>query len=276
MPLSRQEKKTTAEKIAADLKKYPVIGIASLQNLPSRQLNSIRNKLRGKAVFEITRSSLLKRAIDTTRPDLKSIADKFQGSTALICTDMDPFKLYKLIKSAKSKAFAKPGAVTPIDIHVQAGETNLPPGPVLSELKAVKLDARIQGPKIVIGKDAQVAKKGDVISPQLAAVLTKLDIQPMEIGLNVICVNSNGTTYLGEVLDIDEAAFMQKLQTAAAYGLNLGVFAGIYTKGTIAPILAKAVRSAKGLETIVGPKMNAGNAPAAPAEHEKPAVAAAA
>ncbi len=269
MPLSRQAKKDAVARIAADLKKYPVIGLASLQNLPSRQLNTIRTKLRGKAVFEITRSSLLKRAIAQARPELTPMAEGFQGSTALIATDMDPFKLYKVIKAAKSKAAAKPGQISPVEIVVQAGETNLPPGPVLSELKAVKLDARIQGPKIVIGKDAIVAKKGDVISSQLAAVLTKLNIRPMEIGLNVVSVTEGPTTYPGAILNIDQDKFMADLGNSAIRGINLAVFTEYFTPQTIQPILAQAARSGMGLQKVTSAKE-----PAKPAEHEKPADAA--
>ncbi len=269
MPISRSEKQTVVNEVAADLKKYRVFAIASLQNLPSRQFNKIKQKLRGCASVRVARTTLFLKAIEKARPELKPLAERFEGSAALISTDLDPFALYKIIKQNKSKAAAKPGSIAPFDIVVPAGETNLPPGPVLSELKGAKIDARIQGPKIVIAKDATVAKKGDAISPALAGVLTKLGIEPMEISLQLAGVYADGMLYDAAVLDVDEKAYLERLQTAVRMALNLGVYAELFNEHTAPLILAKAVREALAIESKT--KVAGTPAPTESAPAEKPA-----
>lgn len=248
MPISRSQKEAVLQQIKEDLKRYPVIAIASLQNLPSRQFNLIKKKLRGHADMIVARSTLFKKAIAEARPELAPLAERFNGSAALIATELDPFMLYKIIKQNKSKAAAKPGSIAPFDIVVPAGETNLAPGPVLTELKQAKIDAKIQGPKIVISKDATVAKKGDVISPVVAGVLGKLGVEPMEIGLQLSGVYSAGMIYESAVLDVDEKAYLERLQSAVRMALNLGVYAEIFTAQTAPLLLAKAVREALAIQ----------------------------
>lgn len=247
MVLSKTQKHELVKKLEAKIKGAKIVAIASLQNLPSRQLNLIRKKLRGKAEFLITRSTLLTKAIES-RSDLKQIPENFKGSVAVILTDLDPFKLYALIKASKSKAAAKSGDIAPEDIVVPAGETNLPPGPVLSELKAAKIDARIQGPKITIGKDSKVATKGQPIKPEVAKVLTILGIEPMEISLKILLVKDETMTYAPEVLDVDQEQYMRRLVEGHQRAINLAVYATIFNKESIVILVQKAARGAAALE----------------------------
>lgn len=247
MVLSKTQKQELVTKLQNKIKGVKVVAIASLQNLPSRQLNLIRKKLRGKAEFLITRSTLLQKTLES-RSDLKQIPDHFKGSVAIILTDLDPFKLYALIKAAKSKASAKAGDIAPEDIIVPAGETNLPPGPVLSELKAAKIDARIQGPKITIGKDCKVATKGQPIKPEVAKVLTILGIEPMEISLRILLVKDETMTYAPEVLDVDQEQYKKLLVDGHQRAINLAVYATIFNKESIVIMIQKAARGAAALE----------------------------
>lgn len=246
---SKQKKQETVKEVAKQLRKYPVIALANIASLPSKQFNAIKNKVRGKVKLVFTRQTLLKRAIEESgRKELIPLVDKFDNGSVLLLTDLNAFQLYSLLKQNKSKTFAKAGAIAPIDLVIPAGETNLAPGPVLTELKQVKIDARIQGPKVVIAKDATVAKKGTAISDAVAKILIKLGIEPMEIGIAVNDVYESGMIYDGPGLDVDEAQL--KLDIAAAHqsAINLGVFAQIYNEVTAPLIIAKAEREAIALQ----------------------------
>ena len=242
--VTRGEKKQAVKEIGEALKRHPVVAVATLQNLPSRHFNAMKKKLRGKAEVVVARTTLFTKAIGEARPELKGLESHFQGATALILTGLSPFKLYKLISQNKSKAPAKPGSIAPMDLIVPAGETNLPPGPVLSELKQAKIEAKIQGPKVVIVKDCLVAKKGEAIAEPVARALTKLGIEPMEIGLAVTAIWEKGTVYLPDVLAVDDAEVFKEISQAHLAALNIAVSAGFYEKEAIPLLVGKAYREA--------------------------------
>ena len=251
---SKQEKITLVEKIKQKTKEYPVIAIASIASLPSRHFNRIKKKTGGQAEIVFARHTLLKRALDEAKPEAKELESFLANGGVLVFSTLAPFKLYKLFKQNKSKSLAKAGQLAPFDIVVQAGETSLAPGPVLTELKQAKIDARIQGNKVVIAKDVVVVKKGEPISEQVAKILTKLAIEPMEIGIDVKAVWENGLVYKAEVLNVDEAGMLSQLQQAHTQAINLAVFAGIVNDITVKILVAKAAREANALEKIVESK----------------------
>jgi len=251
--LTKQKKQESVASLKKTLKEYPVIAIASLQALPGKQYSLIRKKLRGQAVLLCARNTLLARALKESRPDAApALEATIQGPTAFILTNLDPFKLYKLIRESKSKAAAKPGAIAPMDIVVPAGETNLAPGPVLTELKQAKIEARIQGPKVVISRDSLVAKKGEPIPEAVTKVLSKLGIEPMEIGLKVQAVWEKGITYKSDVLNVDPAQYLTWVCQAASQSMNLAVFARIYTTQSTPVLVSKAAREARALALEAG------------------------
>ncbi|MFH0922668.1 MAG: 50S ribosomal protein L10 [Candidatus Micrarchaeota archaeon] len=255
--VTKQQKKDAVSKIKADLKKYPIVAIASNASLPSRQYNLIMKKTRGHAKFDISRHTLLIKALEEARPEAKELTKYLGNSGLILLSDLPAFKLFQLFKQNKSKAAAKPGAIAPNDIVIPAGETNLAPGPVLTELKMAKIDAKIQGPKVVIVRDALVAKKGEPISEPVAKILSKLGIEPFEIGLDIKAVWDNGILYPGDLLDIDTDAFKMQLVQAHQAAVNLGVFAGIHNSVTTPLMVQKAAREANALSKMVAGKQAA-------------------
>ncbi len=254
MVLNKQGKQEVVEKLKKKLKDSKVVAIASVQNLPTKHYNRIRKKVGENAEAFLTRSSLVRRAIDEGRPELKELEGYLQGSCAVVFSNISAFKLAKLLRESRSKTFAKAGQIAPSDIIVPAGETNLPPGPVLTELKQAKIEARIQGPKVVIMKDATVARKGEPISVMAANILTKLAIEPMEVGLKLRAAFEDGLVYKEDVLDIDDKFWLDSLVQAHQQALNLSVFAEIYNKYSIELLIQKASREEKALNAAIDAK----------------------
>ena len=258
-------------KIVADLQKqlesYPVVAVASIKSLPSKQYGSIKKKTRGSVSVAFARLSLIRRAIQQSKraAELKPIEDAMGDGCVLLFSELDAFKLYKLFKQNKSKTAAKPGSIAPSDLVVPAGETSLAPGPVLTELKQAGIQAKIQGPKVVITKEAVVTKKGQAVSESAAKILAKLGVEPFEVGLLVQRVYDHGTLYEGDVLNIDEEAMLQRLLQAHQEAVNLTVVAGIYNDVSTPIILQKAEREALALQRTVESKAPAPAAEAASA-----------
>ncbi|MBI4360426.1 50S ribosomal protein L10 [Candidatus Micrarchaeota archaeon] len=273
MFLTRDAKKGIVATLQSKIEKYPVVAVASLKGLPAKQYGSIRKKTREKAHIAFARLTLMKRALEQSKrkDELRDIDAALGDGSVLVFSELDAFTLYKLFKQNKSKTAAKAGAIAPIDLVVPAGETNLAPGPVLTELKQAGIQAKIQGPKVVITKDVVVAKKGEPVSDSAAMVLSKLGIEPMEVGLQVEKVFDHGTLYAGSVLEIDEEAVVQSLVLAHQQAVNLLVEAEIYNDVSAPLILLKAQREALAIQKLVESK-----APAKTKAEEKPAEAASA
>ena len=182
----------------------------------------------------------------------KKIIDYMKGMPALLFTKEDPFKIYKIIQKAKTKGQAKAGQTAPNDIIIPAGPTSFAPGPIIGELGAVGIKAGIDGGKVAIKQDSTVAKEGQVISAQLAGILSRLDIRPMDIGLNVTAVYENGTIYTKEVLGVDEQQYIDNVTLASQQSINLAVHACIFNSTTTELILGKAFNDAKALAIVQG------------------------
>ncbi|PIT85428.1 50S ribosomal protein L10 [Candidatus Micrarchaeota archaeon CG10_big_fil_rev_8_21_14_0_10_59_7] len=252
---TKKEKQESVSRVKKDLARYKTVAIATIASLPAKHYLSIKKQTRNDVKIEFARQTLLKRALEESgRLELKPLEGKFQNGAVIIVSDLDAFKLYALFKRSKSKTFAKPGAIAPSDIVVPAGETNLAPGPVLTELKQAKIDARIKGTKVTIAKDVTVAKKGEPISEPVAKILMKLGIEPFEIGIGILSVYDNGTIYEGAALDIDEEAFLHSLTEAHRAALNLCVFAEIWNETSAPLIIQKAAREANAIHKLIETK----------------------
>jgi len=235
----------TVEDLAMRMSKSRIVALVSISNIPSRQLQKMRKSLIGSAVLKVSRNNLIRKAFEKT--GIKDMENYIKGSTGLIFSDLDPFKLKKLLEKGKTSAPIKPGQVAPDDIVVPAGDTQLPPGPVISELQSSGIKAKIEGGKIVITEDSLAAKKGDVISPQLASILARLGIEPMEIYLKLMAVYENGLIYTPDILDIGEAQVISDIEKAYKNAMNLSLNAGIYNKYVVEILIRNAFNNAMNL-----------------------------
>jgi large subunit ribosomal protein L10 len=240
-------KKDEVAEIRANAKKYSLIGLVDIYGIPAQQVQQIRRNLRGTAVIKVTRNTLIKHAFEEIGGDLLGLSKYISGHSALIFTNDNPFKLYKALEKTKTKMAAKAGETAPNDIVVEKGPTSFKPGPIVGELQQAGIPAAIEAGKVKIRETKTVAKKGTVISAKIAAALAKLDIKPMDVGLALQAAFAGGEIYEPSALSVDEMIILGQLQLAGAQAFNLSVNAAIPTEETMAPILIKAVREARGL-----------------------------
>jgi len=240
-------KKDEVAEIRANAKKYSLIGLVDIYGIPAQQVQQIRRNLRGTAVIKVTRNTLIKHAFEEIGGDVLGLSKYISGHSALIFTNDNPFKLYKALEKTKTKMAAKAGETAPEDIVVEKGPTSFKPGPIVGELQQAGIPAAIEAGKVKIRETKTVVKKGTVISAKIAAALAKLEIKPMDVGLALQAAFADGEIYEPSVLSVDETVILGQIQLAGAQAFNLSVNAAIPTKETMAPILIKAVREARGL-----------------------------
>ncbi|MBW3018617.1 50S ribosomal protein L10 [Candidatus Woesearchaeota archaeon] len=240
-----QEKKNTIKKIEKLAKDFPIIGILNMESLPAANLLRIKSGLKGKAEMLMTRKTLIELAIKNLKlANGEQLIEQLKGMPAVLFTKENPFSIYKIIKKSKSPAAAKPGQISPKDIVLPAGPTPFGPGPIISEFAMLGVKAGVEGGKVAIKADATIVKEGQTIKPEVASMLQKMGIEPMEIGMDLACVYENGVIYDKKVLDIDEDKFLADLVGSAQQAVNLAVEIGMPTKETIEIMLAKAGREA--------------------------------
>ncbi len=243
-----QEKMRRVEELGKLLNEYKNVGLFYLEGVPANQIQVIRKELRGEAIIKVEKQAVIERAIENYRKELEKLLPFMESkAVGIILTNLDPFKLYGKVMKIKTKAPAKPGMVAPNDILVPAGETELPAGPALSELKAAGLPVKIDKGKIVVEKDSVIAKKGDVITPEIASALAKLDIKPIELTLKIAAIYEDGVIYTPEVLEIDEEQVLNDFVTCARHAFNLSVEITYPVKENIEVLVVKAHRDAYAL-----------------------------
>lgn len=244
-----EKKKQEVVMIKEMIEKYPVVGVIDLFKMPSKQLQSIRKSLEGNALIRMCKKRVISIAIkeNKEKENIEKLNEFEPKEPALIFSNITPFKLFKTFKKNKSKGYAKPNDIAPEDIIIPAGPTTLLAGPAIGELQRVKIPALVKEGKIHVREDYVVAKKGQVISDQIANVLKKLDIQPMDIGIDILGLWENGIVYGKDVLDVDENQYIQNIKNAYTYALNLCVNTSYPTKESIKILLQKAFMNGKNL-----------------------------
>ncbi|MEK6983178.1 MAG: 50S ribosomal protein L10 [Nanoarchaeota archaeon] len=229
---------------------YPIIGIVNMENLPAPQLQAMRAQLRGRFLITMTKRRLIALAFEQAKVDKKGIEElesHLGGMPALIFTKENPFRLSKTLQKSKSPAPAKAGQTAPKDIIVNKGLTSFAPGPIIGELALAGIKAGVEGGKVAIKEDTIVLKSGEKISPKVAEILTRLGIQPMEVGLDLVAVYENGLVYTKDILSIDESDYKNRLTDASRWAFNLAYYISYATKETIKALIGKAYNDAKSL-----------------------------
>ncbi|HVL87979.1 MAG TPA: 50S ribosomal protein L10 [Candidatus Thermoplasmatota archaeon] len=240
-------KKREVAELVRILRESPVVAVASIEAIPSPSIQKIRRNLRKDATIRVSKNTLLALALKEAakeKPALESLAAKINGPTAVIATSLSPFKLYRRLEGSKARAPAKGGETAPEDVWVRQGETAFKPGPIVGELQKAGIPAKIDQGKVVISADKLVVKAGDKIPQPLAAALTRLEIHPLIIGMNVQAAYESGMIYEQRVLQVDEKQLLAQIGQAARAAVNLSVNAGYPTKKTIEILLQKAHREA--------------------------------
>jgi len=243
-------KKKEVERIKDLIKKHKSFGILNLESLPSAQLQKIRHQIKKSVLITASKRRLIKIALEQLtgeKQNIDAVVEAISGIPGLLFTNEDPFKIYRIVQKSKSATSAKPGQTAPHDIVIPAGPTPFTPGPIIGELGQLGIKTEVKEGKVALKEDKLLVKENQVINDKVAALLSKLSIQPMEIGLNIVLMYENGMIYKRDVLAIDEATVMNEIRQISHAAIALALEIGYINKDTIEPLIAKACRSANAL-----------------------------
>ncbi len=275
-----KEKVEQIAKVTEDVSKYPALALIDLRSVPDALLQTLRKRIREQnGVMYVLKKPVIK-AILNGNPLLTKFSSLADRSVSLLLTNSSPYEINKLLRESKKKRPAKAGEISPFDIVIPEGETDLPPGPALSELKSAGLNVQIKGGKIVIAKESTVVKKGENITAAKAGVLQKLGVLPFDSSVRLLFGFDGEYVYDSEILDLDltiNEDIALSMQDAFSFSINVSypteqninlllgetyrqsvntaINGGLYSSSTIEQLLSSTFRQGMALESV-GKKNN--------------------
>lgn len=247
---SIKKKAETVRKICELIRNSNLVMVSDIEGVKGSQLQSIREKLKGKANLTVVKKRILERAlkeISKEKKGIEKLIERLGNVNCLITSQMDPFMLSKIIEDSKIFVSPKVGYVAEDDIVIPAGLTSLMPGPVMTDFNALGVKIKIVSGRINVLQDTVVVKKGEKVSMTAASLLTKLGIKPVKVGPKILVAYENGKIYLGEELYVNEKEYIEKIINAHKQAINLAFNACIFVKEVVEMLLSKAKRDAENL-----------------------------
>ena len=227
------------------LREYKYLLIVDAYKTRTVLLNEIRF-LEEELNFKVRggKNNILRLAMRRVYPQTVEVAEEFlQGQNLFIFTNENPVELAYKLGKFELEVEASPGDLATEDIVIPAGNTGLPPGPIISLFSSANVPTKIVGGSIHVAKDTVVARKGDRISMNLANLLGKLGIKPIKIRLSFkAAIDLEGAVAIpGEFLKpekVDE--FVEELKEARGNAFKLSIELGIPTEENVTILLARA------------------------------------
>ena len=86
-----------------------------------------------------------------------------------------------------------------------------------------------------------------MVEAKLASILARLDIRPVDLGLELRAVYENGMIYESKLLAVDQTQYIANLTTAVQKAFNLSINSAYPAKPTIGALLTKAASQSRNL-----------------------------
>jgi len=248
-------KRDRVGELAALLTSDGVLGIVDIGGVPAKNMLSMRDDLRSSLSITMAKKTLMRLAWEQTGRSMEELESLLEGAVqpAIVHTDsMNAFQLYSELEKTKQGRAAKEGEVAPMDIVVEKGPTEFGPGPIVGEFNAVGIPAKIDKGKVAIQKTTTVVNKGEPISADLGIMLSKLDINPIEIGIILTGAIEDGFLFEADSLNLDTDGFRTDIITATSGAFNLACNIRWFSSQTMPTLLAKASGEATSVAVEAG------------------------
>lgn len=237
----------TLQKINEYAKTNSVLALSRIRKVRAHQMMMLRKQFRDELKIVSVKNKISKMGLKDTKNNIDLFIEKINDQNVLIFTNMNPFKIQLMLEKNKVDLPARAGDIATDPVTLPAGNTSMPPGPVLSEFKAFDVPTRIDSGSIFISKDTEVLKAGEEIKPKLASLLARLGLKPIKAGLSLNVAYMDGVIFSGESLRLDLEDYRIKIQQAYNSILALSIESAYLTKETTSLILGKASLNAKTL-----------------------------
>jgi large subunit ribosomal protein L10 len=230
-------------------KEFEVIALSKMTKVRATQLMSIRKKFRDEIKITVIKNKVAKKAFEKVKDiqGIDNLSEELEGQSALMFTNINPFKLNSILSQNKVFLQAKGGDIANKEIIIPAGNTGITPGPVLSEFKEANVATKIDQGSIWVSKDTTVARSGQIIPQKLASLMSKLNIKPIEAGISITFAISDGLIFNESDLGIDLKEYKNELIRSFQEAIALATASSYVTKDTVGPLITRAHQHAVAL-----------------------------
>jgi len=231
MPLSAERKAEYFEKLKELVTTYSKCFIVEIDNVGSKQLQSTRMELRGKAEVLMGKNTMMRKCLrdyveENPGTPVEKLIEQCRGNVGFVFTNEDLGEIREVLESNTRPAPAKVGSIAPCNVIVEKGPTGCDPGQT-AFFQTLQIATKISRGQIEMVNDTELITEGTKVTASQSALLQKLSILPFTYGVNLKSVYDNGSLFDAKVLDITDdvlaAKFSEALKALAALSLILGL-----------------------------------------------------
>jgi len=215
-------------KITSLFDEYPKAFIVNADNVGSKQMQQIRQALRGKAIILMGKNTMMRKAIRghlDSNPGLEKLLPVIKNNVGFVFTKEDLSEVRSLLLENKVRAPARVGAIAPLDVKIPAQPTTLGPEKT-SFFQALSIPTKITKGTIEILNEVSLIKEGEKVGQSESTLLNMLNVSPFTYGLVIENVYDSGTIFSPAILDITDddiiAKFMMGVRNIATVSLAIG------------------------------------------------------
>jgi len=233
---SRIKKEAYWERLQHIVKTYRNVAFVEVDNVSSKQIATIRSKLRAiDAHMIMGKNTLMKAALTAYNASLEGEGDsnvniiksQLVGNINLILTNGDLGEVKEVLDSEVRPSPAKAGMIAPIDVTVPAGPTGLDPKQT-SFFQNLQIQTKIVKAQIDIVNAKQVIT-GEKVDGTQALLLDKLKNYPFEYKMNITKIIQDGSMFDAKVLSLTNDTILAKFKKAVQTQAQLSLAAGFPT-----------------------------------------------
>ncbi len=251
MRSSIKVKVAQVESLVKDLSSVVNVAVVSLNGVSASQLKMIKNSLNDSKII-VKSKNILRRSLIKAGKGLEKLVPHLKGSCGLLLSSNDIFRVSVKLSKLRTPAFIKAGVTATNDVLLDEGPTPFMPGELMTQLTDLGVKVSPKGGKITILEPAVIVKAGEVVSAIVADLLFKLNVKPVNVGLDLIAALDDGKLFTGDELIVDVDSIINDLLSAHSGAVNLSFNAGIVNEFTIKQLLSKAFNQARNLMIEAG------------------------
>ena len=238
--------------LAGLIDSHNTILLASIKSLPAKNFQKIKKKLFGKGIVKVMKKRALVMAIKSSKKEsVKELEKYLKEDMAFIISNNDAFELAAILSDSKFPVKAKAGQIAEEDIEIEAGVTEIPAGPAVSEFGNASVQVKVTNGKIEVIKSKVVVTKGKEISEGIVSLLGKLDITPFSVGFIPLVGYASESGKIYTTLIIDKEELLDEMKNSYAKSRAFAVSLDYISKDIIGMLLAKASVHERSLNSFV-------------------------
>ncbi len=247
-----EKKLSTVKEMVGYILDNNTIIISSMHGTPSSQFQSIRKMLKTKGVItKVVKKNVMAKAIESAKkPSIEGLTKYLEEGSAILFSQLDAFELAGVLADSMKDAKARAGQRAPYDIHIDAGPTDIPAGPMITELSNAGLKVGVDSGRISIREASTIVKKDEKISENVANILAMINIFPFRTGLEPLAAYDSRESKVFTGIKINKKESLDNMKKAHSDAFALAVSLSYPAKEIIGMIVGKATRAANAIFSL--------------------------